>query len=116
MIDFYGLKNCDTCRKARTWLDAKGIANVFHDIREADLDEATVAGWSGQIGWEKLLNRKSTTWRNLPDADKANVDEAKAVKLMVAHPALIKRPVMVRNEQAMTGFDSTVQAALEVDA
>jgi arsenate reductase len=98
MIDFYGLKNCDTCRKARTWLDAKGIANVFHDIREADLDEATIAGWSEQIGWEKLLNRKSTTWRNLPEADKANVDEARPW-LMVADPALIKRPVMVAERQ-----------------
>jgi arsenate reductase len=113
MIDFYGLKNCDTCRKARNWLDAKGIANVFHDIREAGLDEATVAGWAEQVGWEKLLNRKSTTWRNLPDCDKANVDEARAVALMVAEPALIKRPVMVAGGKVTSGFDADVQSLIE---
>lgn len=116
MIDFYGLKNCDTCRKARTWLDAKGIANVFHDIREADLDKATVASWSEQVGWERLLNRKSTTWRSLPDADKANVDEARAIKLMMAHPALIKRPVMACGGKVTSGFDADVRSVLEAES
>lgn len=116
MIEFYGLKNCDSCRKARNWLDAKGIANVFHDIREAELDETTVAHWVSQVGWEKLLNRKSTTWRNLPDASKSNVDEAGAVALMVAEPALIKRPVMVLGERVTSGFDAAVQSALEAEA
>ena len=116
MIDFYGLRNCDTCRKARNWLETNGMANAFHDIREAGLDEVTVADWSEQIGWEKLLNRKSTTWRNLPEGDKADINKAKAVALMVAEPALIKRPVMVRSGKVTSGFDADVRSALEAES
>lgn len=113
MISFYGLKNCDSCRKARTWLDAKGIANAFHDIREDAPDRATIAAWAAQVGWEKLLNRRGTSWRALPDASKDGIDEAGAIALMTGNPVLIKRPVMVDGDRVHVGFDPDVRAALE---
>ena len=113
MIRFYGLKNCDSCRRARTWLDARGIASVFHDIREDAPDEATIAKWAAKVGWETLLNRRGTTWRGLPEASKAAIDEASAIRLMTGNPVLIKRPVMVDGEAVFVGFDPDVRAALE---
>ncbi|WP_108880361.1 Spx/MgsR family RNA polymerase-binding regulatory protein [Anderseniella sp. Alg231-50] len=112
MIDVYGLNNCDTCRKARKWLAAEAIEHEFHDIRKADLDEKVIAGWAGKAGWETLLNRRGTTWRGLPEADKESVDETSAVRLMTAHPALIKRPVFVVGSDVLVGFTADVQTAL----
>ncbi len=111
-MDVYGLKNCDTCRKALRWLDANGIAYSFHDIRQAGLGEADIAHWAGKAGWESLLNRRGTTWRGLPDAEREGVDEARAVRLMAAHPALMKRPVFVLDGDVLVGFDAAVQARL----
>jgi Spx/MgsR family transcriptional regulator len=93
-ITIYGIRNCDTMKKARTWLDARGVAYAFHDYKVAGIDAATLSAWGSSVGWEKLLNRAGTTFRGLADAEKANLDEAKAIALMVANPSLIKRPVL----------------------
>jgi Spx/MgsR family transcriptional regulator len=112
MITIYGLRNCDTCRKALAWLKGEGIAHRFHDVRADGLDRATIARWTGAVDWETLLNRRGTTWRGLAEADKAGLDEAKAVTLMTGHPALIKRPVIEADGAVTVGFDETVRQRL----
>ena len=112
MIEMYGLKNCDTCRKARKWLDAEGLDHRFHDVRADGLDATTLQGWIGAVGWEVLLNRRGTTWRQLPEDKKADVDEASAAALMLELPALIKRPVFQAGDKILLGFSATQQKAL----
>lgn len=104
MTTIYGIKTCDTVRKARAWLDARGIAHRFHDYRAERIDEARLRGWARVLGWEKLLNRSGTSFRALPDADKADLDEAKAIALMLANPTLIKRPVLEADDALLLGF------------
>ncbi|MGN6498095.1 MAG: arsenate reductase [Tsuneonella sp.] len=111
MIDFYGIPNCDTVKKARAWLDAKGIAYAFHDYKKDGADPAQLARWAAQAGWETVLNRRGTTFRKLPQADKADLDAAKAVRLMAAHPSAIKRPVVEHAGGLLVGFDSEEWAA-----
>jgi arsenate reductase len=103
-ITVYGIKNCDTMKKAWTWLDGHGKTYRFHDYRAEGLDEKTLRGWVKKLGWEKLLNKASTTFRELPDADKAGLDEAKAVSLMLKHPTMIKRPVLDNDGKLTVGF------------
>ncbi|MEQ1687695.1 MAG: ArsC family reductase [Sphingopyxis sp.] len=93
-ITLYGIANCDTVKKARAWLDARGVAYAFHDYKKVGITAATLREWTREVGWEVLLNRAGTTYRKLPDADKANLDEAKAVALMLAQPSMIRRPVV----------------------
>ena len=113
MIDFYGIPNCDTVRKARAWLGQRGIEYGFHDYRKEGADPAKLAAWSDAAGWQTLLNRRGMTFRALPDADKADVDRAKALHLMQAHPSLIKRPVVEHPGGLLVGFDvAEWQAAL----
>lgn len=112
MITVYGLKNCDTCRSARTWLDGKGIAHRFHDVRADGLDERTVAGWVKELGYEALLNTRGTTWRGLPAGTKENLDAAKATRLMHQHPALIKRPVFDLGARRLVGFSESSKRVL----
>ncbi|MES2449861.1 MAG: ArsC family reductase [Pseudomonadota bacterium] len=100
----YGIKNCDTMKKAWTWLDAHGVAYDFHDYKKAGIDEATVRRWAGQVGWEVLLNRAGTTFRALSDADKADIGEDKAIALMLANPSMIKRPVLDTGSKLLVGF------------
>ena len=90
----YGIKNCDTIKKARAWLDTRGIAYAFHDYKTAGLDRKQLEDWAQEVGWEPLVNRAGTTFRKLPDADKTNLDEAKALALMLDNPSLVKRPVL----------------------
>jgi arsenate reductase (glutaredoxin) len=104
MITLYGIPNCDTVKKARTWLAAAGIAHVFHDVRRDGLDPALLAGWVARAGWETVLNRAGTTFRALPDADKAGLDAARATALMQRLPAMIKRPVLVAGDTLIIGF------------
>jgi len=104
-ITMYGIKNCDTIKKARTWLDGRGVAYAFHDYKSAGIDEARLRRWSGEIGWERLLNRGGTTFRKLPDADKENIDEAKAIGLMLDQPSMIRRPVVEADGKLLVGFD-----------
>ena len=103
-VTMYGLATCDTTRAARKWLDGQGITHAFHDVREDGLTKAMVESWIKQLGWEKVLNKASTTWRELPEKEKAGVDEKKAVTLLLAHPTLVKRPVLDRAGKLSLGF------------
>jgi len=103
-VTIYGIKNCDTMKKARAWLDGHRVAYAFHDYKAAGIDAARLQNWAGKVGWEVLLNRAGTTFRNLPDAEKAGIDEAKAVALMQAQPSLIKRPVLEVDGTLLVGF------------
>lgn len=103
-IQLYGIPNCDTVKKARQWLDARGIGYTFHDYKKAGADPAKLAAWVDQAGWEKLLNRSGTTFRKLPDADREGLDAARAVALMAAHPSCIKRPVVEHPGGLLVGF------------
>lgn len=111
MIALYGIPNCDTVKKARTWLDANGIAYAFHDYKKEGEDPARLAKWADAVGWEPLLNRAGTTFRKLDEADRADLDAAKAVVLMAAHPSLIKRPVVEYRGGLLVGFKPDVWAA-----
>jgi arsenate reductase len=93
-ITIYGIKNCDTMKKARAWLDNAGVDYAFHDYKTAGIERARLEGWAKKAGWEKLLNSAGTTFRKLPDKDKIGLTEKKAVALMVAQPSMIKRPVL----------------------
>ena len=112
MISIYGLKNCDTCRKALKWLQAEGIEHEFKDVRADGLTDAQVQGWIDAVGWETLLNRWGTTWRKLSDAEKHGVDAAKAKALMMEQAALIKRPVFEAGSTVIVGFKDVEVEAL----
>ena len=107
----YGIPNCDTVKKARKWLDARGVAYTFHDYKKAGVDEGALSDWVAEAGWEALLNKRGTTFRALPDADKADIDAAKAIRLMVANPSLIKRPVVAGAGDLLIGFSEADYAA-----
>jgi arsenate reductase len=104
MITIYGIKNCDTMKKARAWLDKNGVVYDFHDYKAVGIDRARLEGWARKAGWETLLNRAGTTFRKLPDADKEGLTEAKAIALMMAQPSMIKRPVLERDGRVIVGF------------
>lgn len=108
----YGLATCDTTRAARKWLDANGVTHTFHDVRSDGLTRGLVEGWVKQLGWEKVLNKASTTWRELPDADKDGLDARKAIALLLANPTLVKRPVLDRGGALSLGFKPAGYAAL----
>jgi len=110
-ITVFGIRNCDTVKKARSWLDAQGIAYRFHDFRAAGVDEAQIRRWAQAAGIDRLLNRAGTTFRQLPAEDKACLDDDWAVALMVQHPTLIKRPVLERGDLVLVGFKPEVYAA-----
>jgi arsenate reductase len=103
-VAFYGIPNCDTVKKARTWLDARGIAYTFHDYKKAGADPVRLAQWCKIARWEQLLNRAGTTFKKLPDADKVDLTEAKAIALMSANPSCIKRPVVEHSGGLLVGF------------
>ena len=112
MLTFYGIPNCDTVKKARTWLDGHGIAYAFHDYKKAGIDEASLRRWVGTLGWETVLNRAGTTFRALPDADKADLDADKAVALMLAQPSMIKRPIVEGDGVLTAGFKPDIYSGL----
>lgn len=103
-VTVYGIKTCDTMKKARAWLDAKGIAYQFHDYKTAGIEARTLSAWTRKIGWETLLNRAGTTFRKLPEGERENLDEARALALMLAQPSMIKRPVLVSGDTLLVGF------------
>ncbi|MDF1722570.1 MAG: Spx/MgsR family RNA polymerase-binding regulatory protein [Minwuia sp.] len=114
MWQVHGLKNCDTCRKARKWLDAEGIAYQFVDVRSDGLDRSDVERWAATIG-EKLINRRGTTWRGLSGDEQAQADGKEGtIDLALAYPALIRRPVFTRGPRVLQGFDAKVREALSV--
>lgn len=103
-VTIYGIKNCDTMKKARDWLARAGVAHGFHDYKLAGIDAATLTQWSAQLGWETLLNRAGTTFRKLPEAERANIDAGRALALMQAQPSMIKRPVLDIDGRLLVGF------------
>lgn len=110
-VTIYGIRNCDTMKKARAWLDARGVSYAFHDYKTAGVDPARLETWSAAAGWEKLLNRAGTTFRKLPDGDKQGLDRAKAIALMAAQPSMIKRPVLEIGGRLLVGFKPEEYAA-----
>ena len=108
----YGIKACDTMKKARTWLDERGVAYAFHDYKSAGIDRANLEKWCTEHGWQTVLNRAGTTFRKLDDAQKADLDQARAIDLMLAQPSMIKRPVLDLGDKTLVGFKpDTYQAA-----
>ena len=103
-IAIYGIKNCDTMKKARAWLDKRGVAYAFHDYKTSGIDKTRLETWSKQVGWEILLNKAGTTFRKLPDKDKTGITEKKAIVLMLAQPSMIKRPVLDIEGKFFVGF------------
>jgi len=104
MTRIYGIKNCDTMKKARAWLDGHKIAYTFHDYKASGIDKPTLDGWVKKVGWEILLNRAGTTFKTLPDADKQGITEKRAIALMLAQPSMIKRPVLEAKGKLTVGF------------
>jgi arsenate reductase (glutaredoxin) len=104
-MDVYGIPNCDTVKKARAWLEARGIGYTFHDYKKEGAPPALLAGWAARTGWDDLLNRRGTTWRKLDEAARADLDNGKALSLMSAQPSLIRRPVVVSGDTLLVGFD-----------
>ena len=102
----YGIPNCDTVKKARSWLDQHGVAFTFHDYKKQGVDAERIAGWVEQAGWEQVLNRRGTTFRALPDADKVDIDAAKAVSIMAANSSCIKRPIVEHAGELLVGFNA----------
>jgi Spx/MgsR family transcriptional regulator len=100
----YGIKNCDTMKKARTWLDEHGVSYVFHDYAAQGIDRERLQAWCAQVGWEVLLNRAGTTFRKLPEAKKTNLNQAAAIELMLAQPSMVKRPVLDGGKKLLVGF------------
>ena len=112
MITLYGIPNCDTMKKARTWLDKHKVEYAFHDYKKAGVDKSMLEGWVKQAAWETLLNRAGTTFKKLPDADKANITEKTAIALMLAQPSMIKRPVLEKKGKITVGFKPEEYAKL----
>ena len=108
----YGIPNCDTMKKARAWLDARGVAYTFHDYKKAGVDRAVLERAVAALGWEKVLNRQGTTFRKLPEAERADLDAERATALMEAHPSTIKRPLLVHGATIETGFSPERYAAI----
>ncbi len=106
----YGIKACDTMKKARTWLDEHGVTYAFHDYKSAAIDHTSLQKWCAEHGWQTLLNRAGTTFRKLDDTQKANLDEHKAIKLMLAQPSMIKRPVLDLGDRTLVGFKPDLYA------
>ena len=104
MTTLYGIRNCDTMKKAWTWLDQHGVAYDFHDYKKQGIARATLEGWAKTVGWEMLLNRAGTTFKNLPEGDKTDMTEVKAIGLMLAQPSMIKRPVLDAGGTLTVGF------------
>ena len=103
-ITMYGIPNCETVKKARTWLEGKGIDYAFHDYKKAGVDKARLERWAKEVGWEVLLNRAGMTFRKLPDAKKEGLNEKKAILLMLEQPSMIKRPVLDIGKKRLVGF------------
>jgi arsenate reductase len=110
-VVLYGIPNCDTVKKARVWLEQHGVDYVFHDYKKAGADARTLGQWIDEHGWETVLNRAGTTFKKLPDTDKADLDRNKAITLMLAQPSMIKRPVLDLGDRRLVGFKPEVYAA-----
>ena len=105
MLTLYGIKNCDTVKKARRWLESQGKEYLFHDFREDGLDEQQLSEWIKNSGWETFVNKRSTTWRKLSEKEKQIHTNQEALSLLLKNPTLIKRPVVLNNKQLLVGFN-----------
>jgi arsenate reductase (glutaredoxin) len=103
-VTIYGIKNCDTMKKARAWLDHRGVAYTFHDYKIVGIEPDMLARWAREVGWETLLNRAGTTFRKLPEKDREGLSEKKAIGLMLEQPSMIKRPVLEAKGRLLVGF------------
>lgn len=110
-VSIYGIKNCDTMKKARAWLDANAVPYVFHDYKSLGVDRSRLEAWVRAVGWEQLVNRAGTTFRKLAEQDRAGLDEERAIGLMLAQPSMIKRPVMEHAGRVFVGFRPTEYVA-----
>ncbi len=111
-VTIYGIKNCDTMKKARAWLDKRGVAYAFHDYKTEGVSRAQLETWAKDVGWEKLLNKAGTTFKKLPDADKEGTDREEAIALMLAQPSMIKRPMLDAGGELHVGFKPDDYAGL----
>jgi len=111
-VTIYGIRNCDTMKKARAWLDARGVTYAFHDYKAEGIDKERLENWAKDVGWEPLLNRAGTTFRKLPEKDRENITEKKAIALMVEQPSMIKRPVLEVGAKLTLGFKPETYAKL----
>ena len=109
----YGIPNCDTMKKARSWLESRRVSHEFHNYKVSGIERAKLAAWAKVVGWEALLNRGGTTFRKLPEAAKQDLDQAKALRLMVEQPSLIKRPVLEHGKSLLVGFSAEKYASLK---
>ena len=107
----YGIPNCDTVKKARVWLEERGVGYVFHDYKKAGIDRASLERWCDEHGWQVVLNRAGTTFRKLPEADRADLDQDKAIALMLAHPSMINRPVLDLGDRRVVGYKPDIYEA-----
>lgn len=112
-VTLYGIRNCDTVKKARRWLDDAGVAYAFHDYKVAGIERHRLERWTAELRWERLINRSGTTFRKLPDADKAGLDATGAIALMLEQPSMIRRPVVEHPGGIIVGFDERGFAALK---
>lgn len=106
-LQLYGIRNCDTVRNARRWLEQRGCDYGFYDLRNGNLSAELLAGWCARLGYQQLLNKRSTSWRQLPESRKNDLDETRAIALMLETPTLIKRPVLLIRGQPHVGFSAT---------
>ncbi|MEM9253967.1 MAG: ArsC family reductase [Pseudomonadota bacterium] len=106
MVTLYGIKNCDTVKKARQWLDKHGVEYRFHDVREDGLSKKQVADWVSELGWETLINKRSASWKQLDASDRETMSASRAVEAVIAQPTLIKRPLLDTGGERHTGFSS----------
>jgi arsenate reductase (glutaredoxin) len=114
MLTIYGIPNCDTMKKAITWLNSNKLAFVFHDYKKEGVSKAKLEAWCKQAGWEVLLNKKSTTWRELPEAEQQKVtNQTAAIKLMMTHTSIIKRPVLEYPKGLLVGFKEAEYSTLK---
>ncbi len=111
-ITLYGIRNCDTIKKARGWLEGRHVAYVFHDYKVSGIDHDRLAAWADELGWDALLNRSGTTFRKLPESDRADLDREKAITLMLEHPSMIRRPVLDLGNRRIVGFKPTAYESL----
>ncbi len=109
-VVIHGIKACDTMKKARVWLETRGVPHDFHDYKTAGIARDKLAGWVAKVGWEALLNRSGTTFRKLPEADRAGLDEGRAIDLMLAWPSMIRRPVLETGGALIVGFKPEIYA------
>jgi arsenate reductase (glutaredoxin) len=114
MLKIYGIRNCDTMKRARVWLDARDVPYVFHDYKVSGVEVSDLDRWCGKLGWTRILNRAGTTFRALPDHEKADLDQTKAIQLMLAAPSMIKRPILEGDGALVVGFKEDEWAALKL--